>query len=155
MRVWVVLTVAALAACNSGEESTTIGGTTFSGNEAQGTATIANERGSITALEGAAAADIQFPDFAPQYPGSQVDSALVSDTERGKRTNVVLATDDPVERVAEFYRDKFTSAGLAIGTSFASADGMMLTAEEGGRKASAAGGVQDGKTTFTLTFSGD
>lgn len=155
MRAMVVLTLLVLGACGPVEESTTIGGTTFTKNDTDDTATISNERGSISALDGDAAANTEFPAFAPQYPGSTVESALITNTASGERTVAVLATDDEIASVVEFYRDKFTAAGLEIGTAYNVDDSAMLSAEGAGKKASVMGGKQDGKTTFNLSFSGD
>lgn len=154
MRAVAALALLVLGACGPVEESTTIGGTTFSNEGADGTATISNERGSISASDGAAAANTEFPAFAPQYPGSTVESALVTNTASGERTMATLVTDDEMAKVVEFYRDKFTEAGLEIGTAYTVDDSAMLSAEGGGKKASVTGGKQDGRTSFALSFSG-
>ncbi|WP_161392341.1 hypothetical protein [Croceibacterium xixiisoli] len=149
-----IFALAGLAACGSSEESTTIGGTTFA-QGSDGAATISNENGSLSATDGAAAANTQFPDYAPKYPGATVESALVSNTDEGKRTMAVLVTDDSMESVVAFYREKFTAGGMEVGMVHSSADSGMISAEGNGRKVSATGGVQDGKTSFTLSFSGE
>ena len=154
MRALIVLAPLVLAACGSAEESTTIGGTTFAQNEAEGTATISNERGSITSLEGSSAESTQFPEFAPRYPGSAIESALVTNSERGERTVVMLNTNDDIGKVMDFYRDRFTSAGLEIGMNVTAEDTGMISAEGDGKKASVTGSKQDGKTVFSVSFRG-
>lgn len=154
MRALVVLASLALVACGSSEESTTIGGTTFTQNESEGSATITNERGSLTALEGAAAEKTEFPDYAPRYPGAAVESAIVSTSERGERTTAVLNTDDTIAQVADFYRARFAAAGLEMGMDMSTDETAMLSAQGDGKKATVTVAQQDGKTTFTVAFSG-
>ncbi len=154
MRLLAIVALTCLSACGSSEESTTIGGTTYTQQE-DGTATISNENGSISATEGEAAANTKFPDFAPQYPGSTIESALVTNRDDGQRTMALLATSDGMDKVVEFYREKVTSAGLKVGMVHNIDGNGMLSAEAEGKKVSVTGGPQDGKTRFALTFTGE
>lgn len=153
------LSLFALAACGSSDpaangDSVTIGDTRFSENQNKDSVTIENEKGHLTAREGAAAAATEFPDFAPQYPGSTVEGVIVSGG-KGKRTKnlVTLTSTDSLEQVAAFYRAKFSEHGFTIGMNFLMDDSLMIEAEAGEKKAGILGGIVDGKTSLTLSFS--
>lgn len=154
MRGLLVLTLVLLGACGSEEKSTTIDGTTYTRNEAEGTATVSNEEATVSVAEGAAAAKTEFPDFAPQYPGATVESSMVTQTKEGKRTMLVITTKDDLTRVMDFYRNSFTAAGMKISMAHSAEDSAMLAAEGDGKNALLAGGRENGKTSFSLSFSG-
>lgn len=153
MRVLVALGIFTLAGCGSAEETATIAGTTYT-NEADGTATISSERGSVSASDGKAAANTPMPDFAPQYPGSTIESALMSERDGTQRTTVVFATDDSVKQVADFYREKFAAAGLTVKNTLMTDEAGILSAEGGGRKASVTISQDEGLNKGTVTFTG-
>lgn len=154
MRRLIVLGLLALAACGSKEESTTIGGTTYTSNDKDNTATITTDKGSISTVTGpAAAAKAKLPAYAPQYPGSTIESAIDTVHEGRKSSIVTLTTKDGAKQVAEFYRAKFAGAGLKSGMDMVSDEGGMIGAESGGNKASVMVSHEDGKTSVVLTFS--
>lgn len=152
MRVLLMAASLALTACGSGEESTTIAGTTYT-TERDGTATISNERGSISATEGEAAAKTPMPAFAPKYPGSSIEGALVSEREGVSRTIITFATSDEARMVADFYRDKFTDAGLTIQSDLLVEGAAMISAEGKGKKANLTIGPDENQTKGSLSFS--
>lgn len=154
MRAMILGCCALLGACGSNEQqSTTIQGTTYS-QDRDGTATIENEKGRLTAADGAAAAATSFPDFAPQYPGSTITTSLTSERQGIKRTSVVMETDKPVREVADFYKSRFEAAGLTPKSSMVMDDAALLSSEAAGKKASATIGKNEAKTTIALSFSG-
>lgn len=152
LRVLVVAGALALTACGSDEESTTIAGTTYT-TEGDGTATISNERGSISATDGEAAANTPMPAFAPKYPGSSIESALVTQRDGVSRTIVTFATPDDAKKVAEFYRGKFTGAGMTIKSDLVVEGAAMLSAEADGRKAHLTIGPDDNQSKGSVSFS--
>jgi|GEM_PF-1126583 len=145
----------ALAACGSGEESTTLGGTTYTSNEQAGTATISGERGTLSVAEGDAAANTPMPDFAPQYPGARITSTLSSEREGVKRTNVVLTTADAPAKVVDFYKERFTGSGLEMKSEMIVETGGILSAEGNGKKASATVSQDEEtkETSIVISFS--
>lgn len=149
----------ALTACGSAEpegESVKIGDTVLTENADKDSVTIENDKGMLTASEGAAAAATKFPAHAPQYPGSTVDGAMASGG-AGKpvKTLVNFTTSDSLEQVADFYRAKFAEQGLTIGMNMLAEGSLMIDAKAGEKKAGVIGAVTDGKTTISLTFSGE
>ena len=153
MRAIVVLGALALAACGSDDDTVTLGDTTFTSNEQAGTATISNAEGSITTADGAAAAKTQMPDYAPQYPGSTITTALTTRKDDRNRTNIVLTTKDGIDKVAAFYKNKFTAAGLTIASDMTTSEVSMISAEGNGKKASITAAPDEGQTSVVVSYS--
>jgi len=143
----------ALAACGSREESATIGGATFTSNEGDGTATITTDKGTLSTVDGAAAANVQMPSFAPKYPGSTILSAVKTETDERTNHMVSIETGDSVDKVVAFYEKAFKDAGMTISSRMMAEDGGLMAAEGDGRKASIAVSFEDGKTSVVVNFS--
>lgn len=136
-----------LAACGSSEKSTTIGGTTFTSDESKGTSTIATEKGVIRATDGAAAAKVTMPAYAPLYPGATVTGVIETENDGKKNKMVTLSTPDAIGKVVDFYKASLKKAGWAVPSSFVSADGGMVAGEKDGKSVSIAFSRQDGTST--------
>ena len=154
MRALILIGCLALAACGSGEESTTIGGTTYASNEREGTASITTDKGTISTVDGAAAANVDMPAFAPRYPGSTIVSAIQSQTAERTSHMVNIETSDSVDKVAAFYEKAFADAGLSVTSRMMTAEGGLMGAEGAGKKASIAVSVDEGKTMAVVSYSG-
>lgn len=74
-----------------------------------GRATISGPDGSTT-FGGADA----LPDWVPRYPGANVGQLQQSDIPQGLITLASLASDDPAEKVLEFYRGHFEARGYDV-----------------------------------------
>jgi hypothetical protein len=61
----------------------------------------------------------EFPDYAPQYPGSEIVEQSTKDLGDFSSTEAHMATSDSVEQVSKFYRD-----------SLAKSDAMPVTYDE-------------------------
>jgi hypothetical protein len=152
MRSWMVLGCLALAACGSDEQSTTVAGTTYTSSDKDERATISNARGSISTVSGASAANTKLPDFAPRYPGSNIESVIDSKRDGRASTMVTLTTADPVQKVVDFYRPRFEGAGLAKKSEMITEEAGMLAAEAADKKASIAVSREEGKTSIVLSY---
>lgn len=113
----ILLTAFALSACKEKPEEYTV--TTANGQEAK----IAVDRGSNSATisTGDGNAQISFggeeqggslPAYAPQYPGSKYGMSVSGQGKDGKGQMVSLSTPDSTEKVAAFYQEKMTAAGM-------------------------------------------
>lgn len=150
--IMIGLASVALASCGSDEKKATVGDTTFTSNDKDGTATISNDRGTLSATTGAEAANTKMPDFAPQYPGSTIESVLNTDTAGGKSQMINLNTGDAPAKVTEFYKGKLSAAGLKIGMDMTTAETGMVTGEGNGHSASVTASAEDGKTAVLVTI---
>lgn len=147
-----MVSLLALAACGSDDKSTTVAGTTFTSNENEGTATIANENGSVTVAEGAAAQATQLPNHAPRYPGATIVSALKSEKDGESQTTVVQESTDPIAAVGTFYTKAFTDNGMKITQNMTSPEVAMIVGEGEGKKTTLMASTEEGKTSVILTF---
>ncbi|WP_442678122.1 hypothetical protein ACSBM8_11295 [Sphingomonas sp. ASY06-1R] len=156
MRRFVIFAAVLLSACGSSEKSTTVGGTTFASDDGKGTASITTEKGSIRTAEGAAAAHVVMPDYAPLYPGSTATSVIETESEGRKTKMVTLSTSDAIGKVSDFYKGALAKAGWKIPSSFLSDDGGMLSGEKDGKTVSIAlSREDDGKTNALVTVPND
>ncbi len=155
MRPAVLVAAVLLTACGSQEKSATIAGTTYKTDESAGTASITTANGSIKTTQGAAAAAVVMPAFAPVYPGATVDGVMETEAGGRKTKTATLATPDPVAKVADFYKAALAKEGWKTPHAMLMADGAMLTGEKEGRRVSIVISKQDGKTGVVLTVPND
>lgn len=152
MRFFILFGLAALAACgsdhkNPSEDSTT----TSSGNEEP--TSPASEAQPPSKVEPPVPINVTMPDFAPQYPGSTIKA--VNKSHSGEEIHeVTLATQDDAVKIVDFYREKFTAAGLQKTSEFLSGGTGMMSAAGQGKKASIAITNKDGYNAIVVTFSG-
>ncbi len=155
MRPVVLIAAVLLAACGSKEKSATIAGTTYKTDESAGTASITTANGSIKTTRGAAAAAVVMPAYVPAYPGATVDGVMETESGGRKTKMVTLATQDPVAKVADFYKAALASEGWKLPQSMLMPDAAMVTGEKDGKQVSVMVSKQDGKTGIVLTVPND
>lgn len=151
MRHVVIAAVVLLAACGSSEQSATIGGSTFTHDDEKGTAAITTERGTIRTADGAAAANVVMPDYAPLYPGSTVTGVIETDSDGLKNKMVTLETPDTIAKVADFYKSALTKAGWKVPSSVISGEGGMLAGEKDEKRVSVIISHEEAKTTAVVS----
>ena len=97
------------------------------------------------------------PAWVPVYPGSTVTGAMDVTNAEGRSVQFAISSEDPVDKVIEFYERKLGEAGLKVAKQTIDANGQhsaILTATSEGdkRTATAMIGQQEGKTQGTITF---
>jgi hypothetical protein len=155
MRRALLVAAVLLTACGSKEKSTTIAGTTYKTDESAGTSSITTANGSIKTTQGAAAAAVVMPTYAPIYPGATVDGVMETESGGRKTKMVTLATQDPVAKVGDFYKAALTKAGWKLPQSMLMPDAAMITGEKDGKQVSVMVSKQDDKTGIVLTVPND
>jgi ABC-type enterochelin transport system substrate-binding protein len=143
-----------LAACGSNERSFQVddgegGRSTVSVKGDGEQVTVKTADGEVVYQQGAQGA--QFPDHAPQYPGSKVISfANFAGAEGAMGSNYTQHTNDSVEAVMAFYKQRATAAGLKIMMEQTMADSATIAA--GDESADQLGAMitvaRDGETTM-------
>ena len=128
---------------------------TATGDGQNGTVQVQTADGVQTMGIGAAA---KTPDWIPNYPDSQPQGLMGAQSAQSNSGAFHFVTKDPVDKVSEFYKDKFTAAGLKVASSTnTSTDGTMSGTVGGedeakNRQATALfSGGPDG-TNVTVTF---
>lgn len=155
MRKFLALALLALAACGSSEEKTTIGDVTLSNDEQAGISVIETATGSMKVVEGPEADKLEMPAFAPKYPGSIVESAIISTSaEKGTTTTVNFSTKDSLAQIAEYYEKQFEAQGLKLGMKMVTEESIMVKGEADGKRASVIASIVDGKLGGVLSYSG-
>lgn len=155
MRCAVLVAAVLLTACGSNEKSATIAGTTYKTDESAGTASIVTTNGSIKTTQGAAAAAVVMPAYAPVYPGATVEAVMETESGGRKTKMVTLATQDPVTKVGDFYKAALTKEGWKLPQSMLMPDAAMITGEKGDKQVSVMVSKQDDKTGIVLTVPND
>jgi hypothetical protein len=97
------------------------------------------------------------PGWVPLYPGSNAQGAMDATTPEGRTAMFSLSTDDSIDEVVEFYESKLKEAGLQVDKNTMEVNGQrsaILVGKSGDEKqtVSATIGLQDGKTSATITF---
>lgn len=97
------------------------------------------------------------PGWVPLYPGSNAQGAMDATTPEGRTAMFSLSTDDSMDEVVEFYESKLKEAGLQVDKNTMEVNGQrsaILVGKSGDEKqtVSATIGLQDGKTSATITF---
>lgn len=90
-------------------------------------ASYTDSDGNITTVD-SSPSSADFPAFAPQYPGSKIESAAsIGDDEKHSQILNLLTSDDS-QKVRDFYKAAFEKGGKKI--SEVSADGNFLLSTE-------------------------
>lgn len=97
-----------------------------------------------------------FPDDFPVYDGAKVQTSFKGSQGGQSGFFVTWETDDSVEKVADFYKDKFSSGPWKSSGEYESNGSSVLTAENASAKQSAAVTISDadGKTQIS-SYLGD
>lgn len=152
MRLVLMLGLAALGACNLGENKTPQSNSVGS-NEDQASPSTPDESGP-SSPQNMEVPSIAMPEFAPQYPGSTIRSVNSSQAVQNVH-EVTLETSDDAPTIMDFYRDKFSAAGLQKTSDFQSGGTGMLSAVAKKRKASIAITKSGAINLIIVTYSGD
>lgn len=122
-----------------------------------GTRTVTSDDGLVAAQGSKGGQNARFPDFAPQYPGASVQSAVdmaIGDPARGgaRQHTIIQLTGDSADKVLAFYQDK---AGGKQTRILNSATGPMLliggTTPLNMEAAVTATAIPSGGTSVTVT----
>lgn len=151
MRFFILLGLAALAACEAGENRSSQGNNAVSSGD-EDTLLTPDEPAS-SASKMAAPPTITMPEFAPQYPGSTIKAVNSSDAGRGVH-EVTLETQDDAARIMDFYREKFLAGGMKKTSEFQSGGTGVMSAAAKDRKASIAITKNGTQNSIIVTFSG-
>ncbi len=135
MRSLLLIPTLLLAAC--GQSDQTVSYEDSEGNEQTinvedngDTRTVTSEDGLISAEGSQGGANARFPDYAPQYPGSTVQSAIdlnagTAQTGGVTQHTITMMTSDTPEAVIAFYAERAAASGKSV-TQLDSATGPML-----------------------------
>jgi len=102
-----------------------------------------------------AGADAKIPSWLPAYPGASTAKGVYSaQSKEGVSGSFSFTTSDSPSKVAEFYQEQFKSSGLKITSSVQTGEANMISAEDEGKKHTAAViiGAADGRTTASVTY---
>lgn len=153
MRVTILFALAVLAACGIDEKKGSPLGNASS-NAAEAPAVSPAEAAANATVAAPPPSEVNMPTFAPQYPGSTT-TAVVGAPAGGNETHEVrLATKDDAAKIFDFYRDRFTAAGLRKTSEFLSGGTGMMSAIGKGRKAAIAITKEGDHNVIIVTFSG-
>lgn len=152
MRFFLMLGLAALAACDLGEDKA-LQSNSVANSKDQASPSTPDE-GAPSSPENMTVPSIAMPEFAPQYPGSKIKS--VNSSQAGQNVHeVTLETSDDATGIMTFYRDKFLAAGLQKTSDFQSGGTGILSAAAKKRKASIAITKSGAINLIILTYSGE
>ncbi|WP_426387643.1 hypothetical protein [Sphingobium sp. R-21] len=154
MRMLMLAGLAALAACGSRENREPSNGIA-AGNEAEQKASSDTAVSLPAPAVAVTPVDITMPQFAPQYPGSTIQSVNSATAGGGDSHEVRLLTNDDADRIFAFYRDSFAAAGLRKTSEFMSGGTGMMSATGKGRNASIAIARDQGRSVIIVTYSGE
>ena len=99
-------------------------------------------------------ADFKMPDFAPQYPGSSLVAVSSAQLGRNQNHEVRLTTTDDAAKIMDFYRERFSAAGLRKTSDFLSGGSGMMSGIGKDRKASIAITKEQDHQMVIVTYSG-
>jgi hypothetical protein len=134
----ILASLLALAACGKSEETVTV--QDEAGAEATAVATAAPEEQSSTAtiksdgveMTMSQGGKVDFPAYAPQYPGSTIGGSTTSKSNDGKSSQTFeLKTADKPADVMAFYKASLIAGKRAIAMESSTPEGGMIMCEEG------------------------
>jgi len=103
-------------------------------------------------------AQVNLPSWMPSYPNSQPQASMTSETDKGKTIVYTFKTPDPVDKVVNFYKDGFTSAGMtitnnAIFSNNGNSGGMVAAKDQDGKRDVVVTiGTEQGQTSVGVTY---
>lgn len=117
--------------------------------------TITDEHGKKT-FESGEKLDTGLPDWAPVYPGALNKGNFSMKNGDERMITLSLKTDDPVDKVLEFYNSKLKAEGFSTNLTTQSADGrkagfVMGDDKEGGRSIQVSVSEEDEATSIGLS----
>jgi hypothetical protein len=108
---------------------------------------VTDEKGKVSTVTMGANAPKDLPDWVPTYPGGSVQGTYDTDNAEERGAMFTVTTQDPVDKVMEFYEARLKAAGLTTQKSTYESDG-----KKGG---SVSGNSEDQKRTVALMISND
>jgi len=112
-----------------------------------GSIKVTDDKGQVSTMTLGSNAPKNLPDWVPMYPGGTVQGAFDTDTAEERTASFGVTTQDPVDKVIEFYESRLKAAGLTP---------QKTTYESDGKKGgSVTGTTQDQKRTVTLLIGSD
>ncbi len=131
-RIFQVILILVFAACNKSEQTVTNrdseGSTSTLQLEQSGeTRVVKSQTGEVLATGTRGGAAAEFPEYAPQYPGSNILSSVKMQMVPGGPPSNITTMDssDAMEKIVAFYRTKAEAAGLKV-TERETGTGVML-----------------------------
>lgn len=155
VRFFMLLGLATLIACGSGEKKAKPDALPATSNMVEGNTP---DQSMATPSRTEAAPEpltITMPDFAPQYPGSIIEAVNSGIAGAADNHEVRLSTRDDAGEIVDFYREKFAAAGLKKTSEFLSGGTGMMSAMGKGRTASIAITKEQDHNAVIVTYSGD
>lgn len=133
-KLYVLVLVAALAACGKSQTERKVVVTNEDGTQTTATVksdgeatTIKSDKGTITVNAGSDGAE--FPAYAPQYPGAKVTSVMSGGSEgEGKGSVIGMETPDDPAKVLAFYKDKLKANNVTVKMETTTPEGGMIAA---------------------------
>jgi len=125
-----------------------------SGEEGERTVTVTDESGTeVMTIGGGTSA--QVPSWVPIYPGTEPTGHFTMTSDSGTNVSFSLQTDDAVQKVLSFYKEKLEAEGFTTSVSSFSGDGsqgafVSARDEAGGRTVQVSIGSEGGSTTVNL-----
>ncbi len=97
------------------------------------------------------------PSWVPIYPGSTVTGAMDATNAEGRSVSFAISSEEPVDKVVEFYEQKLGEAGLKVSKNLIDSNGqhsaiLTATSEDDKRTFNSMIGQSEGKTQGTVTF---
>jgi transcription termination factor Rho len=147
-----------LSACGGGNSTATTddgkGGkitATENGDKSELTMTDANGQTSTVSIN---TDKVNFPAFAPQYPGSEVALQSTMEADGKSMLTVEQLTSDSPDKVIEFYKAALVKNNVKVTKSAVNAGiGEIIAGEGNGPTAMVNAEPQDGKTKIGLVLS--
>jgi hypothetical protein len=112
-----------------------------------GSIKVTDDKGQVSTMTMGANAPKNLPDWVPMYPGGTVQGAYDADNAEERGAMFTVTTQDPVDKVMEFYEARLKAAGLTTQKATYEADG-----KKGGN---VSGNSEDQKRTVSLVISND
>lgn len=103
---------------------------TINGDGNKGAMTVQSPDGTVKIGAGSGPA----PSWVPVYPGSNPQAAMSSQGRDGNTHTFSFKTGDAVDKVMQYYQDQLKSGGFNVTLTTSSAQGGMLSAEDGEKK---------------------
>jgi hypothetical protein len=151
--VKILITLLALAACGKSEETITV--KDEAGKEATAvidketnTTTIKSDGVEMTMSQGG---KVDFPAYAPQYPGSTIGGSTTSKSNDGKssQTFEVITSDKPADVLA-FYKAKLIAGKRPIAMETSTPEGGMIMSGNSADSVMVTVEVKNDKTVATI-----
>ncbi|HEX7182424.1 MAG TPA: hypothetical protein VF756_11315 [Thermoanaerobaculia bacterium] len=96
-----------------------------SGGEDGGSIRVTDEKGQESVYQATGGAPQDLPSWVPTYPGGTAQSAFDAKTAEGHSAAFTVTTQDSVQQVLDFYKEKLEAEGFKVEKSSYETDGKM------------------------------